>query len=239
MARSAKSALIIAFVSAAVAGAALAKLNPQTAPETDLTTNGFVTVDIGGEHDLYVARRAVTAGEWSECVDDGGCQARAHQRDPDAPVTLVSWFDAQQYIAWRSEHDRITYRLPTHAEWVLAAAEQAPAPAEKLFDAPELAWAAHYSMEPRPTPNSDAAEHKNSFGIAGLRDSVWEWTNSCQETADNAPENCASARIAMGDHLSLLSEFVSDPSKAGCGAGNPIPAVGFRLVSDGLSIASH
>ncbi len=195
----------------------------------------FIQIDIGSESNLLVARRAVTVGEWLECVADGTCQPRPGQVVPDATLTHVNWLDAQSYIAWRSAKDGVAYRLPTHAEWVLLAAEHAPIPLEKLFDAPELAWAADYNMNPRPLPESklaEADEIENSFGVVGLQDSVWEWTASCRETADGDQAECSSVRIAMGTHLSILPELVSDPSKSGCGAGNPLPFVGFRIVHD-------
>jgi serine/threonine protein kinase/formylglycine-generating enzyme required for sulfatase activity len=37
------------------------------------------------------------------------------------PARGVSWVDAQAYALWRSERDGITYRLPTEAEWEVAA----------------------------------------------------------------------------------------------------------------------
>ena len=38
------------------------------------------------------------------------------------PVTCVSWYDAQAYVAWLSRTTGMPYRLPTDAEWEQAAA---------------------------------------------------------------------------------------------------------------------
>src|SRR5207253_2714540 len=38
-----------------------------------------------------------------------------------APVTNVSWNDAQQFIAWLAQATQKRYRLPSEAEWEYAA----------------------------------------------------------------------------------------------------------------------
>src|SRR6185369_8312417 len=36
------------------------------------------------------------------------------------PIGYVSWADVDAFLAWLSEKEKRTYRLPTHAEWVWA-----------------------------------------------------------------------------------------------------------------------
>jgi ergothioneine biosynthesis protein EgtB len=73
--------------------------------------------------------------------------------DPAAPVTHISFYEADAYASWTGA------RLPTEAEWESAAAAHDPASGNQLDAAGPV--------EPRPSPGGPAF-----FG------DVWEWTGS-------------------------------------------------------------
>lgn len=140
-------------------------------------------------HPYQLADRTITNAEWAAFIDDGGYDEPVHwlsdgwawvqreritaplywQRDeaswtrfgldgrraidPAAPVTHVSLYEADAYAHWAGA------RLPTEAEWEVAAAHDDPG-AGNLLDLPS-------AVEPRPPRG----------GLAFFGD-VWEWTGS-------------------------------------------------------------
>ncbi|SDT47370.1 SUMF1/EgtB/PvdO family nonheme iron enzyme [Bradyrhizobium canariense] len=69
---------------------------------------------------LAIGKYPVTIREWNECAAAKACAFVAAGQD-DAPVTNVSWTDAQQYVTWLAVTTKKPYRLPSEAEWEYAA----------------------------------------------------------------------------------------------------------------------
>jgi formylglycine-generating enzyme required for sulfatase activity len=71
--------------------------------------------------DYWIDRTEVTARAYTRCVEAGACDPPAFDAaadwtaEPEHPMTLVSWYDARNFCAWRGA------RLPTEAEWERAA----------------------------------------------------------------------------------------------------------------------
>ena len=63
----------------------------------------------------------VTVGEWKQCVAAHACPEIAGVGEDEAPMTNVSWSDAQQYTAWLARVTGAPDRLPSEAEWEYAA----------------------------------------------------------------------------------------------------------------------
>jgi sulfatase modifying factor 1 len=91
----------------------------------------------------------------------------------DLPVVGVSWIDAVAYCSWRSEQDGRPVRLPTEAEWELAAR----GPRQALFpwgDAiPE--WIPNGGRGPLQAPWPVTLGEPNDFGLFGISANVHEW----------------------------------------------------------------
>ncbi|WP_144098115.1 ergothioneine biosynthesis protein EgtB [Croceicoccus sediminis] len=97
----------------------------------------------------WVQREGITAPlYWQD--DEQFTHAGWRKRDPDAPVTHISYFEADAFASWAG------HRLPTEFEWEAIAAAQDPASGDQLDDAGPVL--------PRAT--------RSLFG------SVWQWTRS-------------------------------------------------------------
>ncbi len=189
-------------------------------------------------HKLHIADSEVTWRQWQHCVDEQVCPEIRMPKaaSPLHPVVGVNWFDTQIYLGWLSEQMDRQIRLPSHAEWMEFAADDAPKPKEKLFSDPRMAWAADYDITAR-LPDARTREvggfGRNTFGIQDLKGNVWEWTATSCAVADGRIENsvCSGGgRVVMGEHIAALSELVRDPGNASCGGGLPPANLGFRVV---------
>jgi len=92
------------------------------------------------------------------------------------PVVNVSWEDANDFAAWRSKRDGVTYRLPTEQEWEYAArnGEQ-----NDLYPwGPDWKDKAAIVKDATPSPVGSRPEGKNRWGVVDLIGNVWEWTSS-------------------------------------------------------------
>jgi gamma-glutamyl hercynylcysteine S-oxide synthase len=120
-------------------------------PVTNARFARFVAA--GGEPPLY----------WSTDAD-GHWQRRRFGRleplPPDEPVQHVSWFQANDFAQWEGR------RLPTEAEWEVAAVGSEPRHANvgrRRF---------------RPSPAGAHADGASGFGCRQMLGDVWEWTAS-------------------------------------------------------------
>ncbi|HEY6462545.1 MAG TPA: selenoneine synthase SenA [Polyangiaceae bacterium] len=106
----------------------------------------------------------------------GGWQVREYDRTeplrPHHPIIHVSWFEAEAYCAWAGR------RLPTEAEWELAAST----PARRTFPwGEEPPSALHANLGGRQGGPVDVAcfpEGDSAYGCRQMIGNVWEWTAS-------------------------------------------------------------
>lgn len=187
-----------------------------------------------------IMRRQVSQTEYAACVDDGDCPVLGTATDETAaqlPVVGLSWQDANAYAAWLSRRSGHRYRLPRHAEWVLAAASAYAdeTPTVDDPDNPARRWLAEYAQRASRERLPEALKPfggygSNEYGLLDAGGNVWEWTDTC--FSRNAGKFCG-IRIAAGRHPSVLAEFERDPSSGACSVGQPPTHLGLRLVREG------
>jgi sulfatase modifying factor 1 len=90
------------------------------------------------------------------------------------PVTYVSWFAAYAYCRWQQK------RLPSSAEWELAALASETAPDGRKdpgYQAHLLEW---YTLPTPAVPPLIGSGQQNYWGISDLHGSIWEWVADFQ-----------------------------------------------------------
>ena len=106
-----------------------------------------------------------------------------------APVTNVSWHDAQAYIEWLNGRTGLKYRLPTEAEWEYAARAGSTTAFHFGDDESLLSRYANYGGR-NSGPIKAGSFRPNAWGISDMLGNVWEWVEDCwHRNYESAPSD--------------------------------------------------
>ena len=128
----------------------------------------------------------------------------------NAPVVMVNWQDAQDFVAWLNSSGKRGYRLPTEAEWEYACR----AGLQTLYcggdQVDEVGWNLHNAeQKTQPVGRKKA----NKFGLHDMSGNVLEWVQDCW-TPDyqGAPKDgSASSQCVDGYHVQRGGSWIDDP----------------------------
>lgn len=120
-----------------------------------------------------IARTEVTQAAYAICVDAGECEQPSNfdpDEDPDEPVTYVLWQDAVDYCSFTDA------RLPTEAEWELAARGDDSATYPWGEEVPSCARAHYDACSPSSLIDAgEPAGDVSAFGVRGMAGNAAEW----------------------------------------------------------------
>lgn len=184
--------------------------------------------------DFYIGRFPVTQVQWSRLMTENPSRFEG----PDRPVEQVTWDDAREFARKLSHanQDHLIFRLPTEAEWELAA--RSGGKDERYAggdDIDVLAWYEENS-EGRTQPVGTRAP--NGLGLYDMSGNVWEWCEDAflpdayQRHKGRNPlvESRISERVIRGGSWNLDAWSARCARRFNFTADFFGPALGFRLV---------
>lgn len=189
-----------------------------------ITRGQFASFVAATGHDMSGGARISIAGNiTSEVVADRGWQDPGFMQTDTHPVVCVSWDDAQAYVAWLSEKTRLTYRLPTEAEWEYAARGGTATPfwtgptisaMQANYNKPNYGSTGKSTVRQGTVAIDDRSFPANPFGLFHVHGNVMEWVQDNFASYKGAPtdghvavRNGDPSRVMRGgawNHYALL-----------------------------------
>jgi len=190
------------------------------------------------ERAFYLQTAPVTQGQWRRVMGDNPSSFK--DCGDDCPVEMVSWEDAQRFIARLNQMEGTgSYRLPSEAEWEYAG--RSGNESEFFFgnDAGSLGEFAWYSANSNNQTHPVGRKKPNALGLYEMAGNVWEWMeDDWHATYEGAPADGAAwidkkrgtARVVRGGGWGVMARYCRSAARY---YGNPSARtshVGFRLV---------
>jgi formylglycine-generating enzyme required for sulfatase activity len=220
----------------------------ETAPAGEMPVPGG-EVTLGGEGTGFPLRRAIvkpffiaetetTNEQYRDYLKDTGRPAPSHWREGEfpagaalEPVSGVTWQEAADYCQWLSGKLGVTVRLPTEAEWELAArgTQNLKYPWGDEWDE-RAAAAAETGGRVRAVKSYPAG--RSPYGAYDMAGNVWEWVEDEATDGEGRPktENGVKLRVVRGGSAIESRALVSATARYEVRADSSGTKLGFRYV---------
>jgi len=202
--------------------------------------------DASGNGDLAIQDEQ---GKWvpryDRLIEGEGRQFCPKDRVGDVPVLSVDWFDANAYLAWRSNREGRQYRLPNELEWEKAA---------RGVDGRRFPWGDRFDptfckmRESRPgfcqpEPVGAFVVDESPYGVRDMAGGIRQWVGDIvnelpteaalaePEPAPGTSRDAAGMRVARGGGWNITTIFTRAASRHRHFAVIRNPYVGFRVLA--------
>lgn len=184
-------------------------------PHSRESQDGFLPV-LGAAQNVSVAYTPVTNGEYAQFLRETGRTADLRNLPSDGkdyPAVNVSYADAEAYCQWLTQKDGAAkYRLPTEAEWELAAGHM-PKDADMNCGEGKLL-----------TPVTAYKQTLAACGAVDMWGNVWEWTSTARSAGQMA--------VKGGSWTSARTDCRTEYRGESRDAAKGYDTVGFRVVRE-------
>ena len=194
--------------------------------------------------DFLIAETEVTNAQYAEFIKETDYPAPPDWKDgtfpaetENFPVTNVSWRDAIAFCEWLEKKIGLPVRLPTEAEWEMAAR------GSQGFKYP---WGNDWNDDAASSKESGAKIsaarsfplNRSPFGAFDMAGNVWEWTQDkvgkdeevTDQSVEEALESGKKLRVVKGGSAKEPAEQISAQARYEIPEKTKVPAVGFRYV---------
>lgn len=184
---------------------------------------------------FHMGATEVTQGQWLKVMRTEpwkGMKDVAIGRDQ--PVTYVTHNEAMQFCMLLSRLENATYRLPTEAEWELAARAGSDGAYGITSDLNDHAWTSSSALKPHAA--AVATRKANSAGLYDMHGNVAEW---CSDWYGPYPRSLVTDptgpatgeyRIVRGGGWDSAPRFCRSAYRTGTDAQTRSGSIGFRVV---------
>lgn len=185
-----------------------------------------------------IAETEVTIGQFRAFVEAAGESSDAIKNmklptgKDDEPMTMVNWTQANAYCAWLGEKISAEVRLPSEAEWELAARGKANL---KYPWGNEWRDDAAASKENKGTlrPVKTTPLNKSPFGAYDMAGNVWEWTATEAQTpatGNAAPRYNEPTYVIKGGSYEDVKADITAQARTIVPKSKGLHLIGFRYV---------